>query len=62
MSEVSVILTAIARGDLQAASELLPLVYEELRRQAYLRLVSADADASWDSRGEMFRVPSQPRK
>ena len=34
MSDVTRILTAIERGDAKAADELLPLVYEELRRLA----------------------------
>ncbi|MHC4117479.1 MAG: ECF-type sigma factor [Planctomycetota bacterium] len=34
MSDVTRILTAIERGDTKAADELLPLVYEELRRLA----------------------------
>jgi RNA polymerase sigma factor (TIGR02999 family) len=34
MSEVTRILSAIGRGDAQAAEELLPLVYNELRRLA----------------------------
>jgi RNA polymerase sigma factor (TIGR02999 family) len=34
MSDVTRILTAIERGDVKAANELLPLVYEELRRLA----------------------------
>ena len=34
MSEVSRILTALARGDAHAAGQLLPLVYDELRRLA----------------------------
>src|SRR5436190_16803405 len=34
MSEVTRILTAIERGDPHAAEQLLPLVYEELRRLA----------------------------
>jgi RNA polymerase sigma factor (TIGR02999 family) len=38
MSEVTRILTAIERGDPGAAGELLPLVYEELRRLAAQRL------------------------
>jgi RNA polymerase sigma factor (TIGR02999 family) len=38
MSEVTVILTAIEQGDLQAASRLLPLVYDELRRLAAQKL------------------------
>jgi RNA polymerase sigma factor (TIGR02999 family) len=38
MSEVTRILTAIEQGDPQAAEELLPLVYDELRRLAAQRL------------------------
>ena len=34
MSEVTQILDAIAQGDAHAAEELLPLVYEELRKLA----------------------------
>jgi RNA polymerase sigma factor (TIGR02999 family) len=38
MSEVTTILAAIERGDPRAASELLPLVYDELRQLAAARL------------------------
>ena len=38
MSEVTRILSAINQGDPQAAAQLLPLVYEELRRLAAQRL------------------------
>jgi RNA polymerase sigma factor (TIGR02999 family) len=38
MSEVTRILTQIERGDPRAAEELLPLVYEELRKLAATRL------------------------
>ena len=38
MNEVTRILGAIERGDPQAASELLPLVYDELRRLASRQL------------------------
>lgn len=38
MSEVTQLLMAIGRGDQQATSELLPLVYEELRKLAAQRL------------------------
>ena len=38
MSEVTRILSAVARGDPQAASQLLPLVYGELRQLAAHRL------------------------
>ena len=38
MSEVTRILSAVQAGDRQAASELLPLVYDELRKLAAARL------------------------
>jgi RNA polymerase sigma factor (TIGR02999 family) len=38
VSEVTCILSAIERGDQQAAGQLLPLVYDELRRLAAQRL------------------------
>ena len=38
MNDVTHILSAIEKGDLQAAGELLPLVYTELRRLAKQRL------------------------
>jgi RNA polymerase sigma factor (TIGR02999 family) len=38
MSDVTQILSAIEQGDPSAAEQLLPLVYEELRRLAALRL------------------------
>src|SRR3974377_33417 len=38
MSEVTQILGAIAKGDPDAASQLLPLVYDELRKLAALKL------------------------
>src|SRR5690348_15062706 len=38
MSEVTRILSAIDQGDPHAASQLLPLVYDELRRLAALKL------------------------
>jgi RNA polymerase sigma factor (TIGR02999 family) len=38
MTDVTQILSAIERGDLRAADELLPLVYEELRRLAANKL------------------------
>jgi RNA polymerase sigma factor (TIGR02999 family) len=38
MSDVTQLLVAIGRGDEQATAELLPLVYEELRRLAHARM------------------------
>jgi hypothetical protein len=41
MSDVTQILASIERGDPQAAERLLPLVYDELRNLAAIRLASA---------------------
>jgi RNA polymerase sigma factor (TIGR02999 family) len=38
MNEVTLILSNLAQGDAQAASELLPLVYDELRKLAAARM------------------------
>lgn len=43
MSEVTRILTAIARGDSQATNDLLPVVYDELRRLAAHKMASEPA-------------------
>ena len=81
MSEVTQILHAIAEGDPHAASQLLPLVYDELRQlaaqrlaretpgqtlqptalvhEAYLRLVGADEEQHWDSRGHFFAAAAE---
>src|SRR5262245_16638799 len=81
MSEVTRILSAIEQGDPSAAEQLLPLVYDELRKlaaaklaqekpgqtlqatalvhEAYLRLVDADEDRRWDSRGHFFAAAAE---
>jgi RNA polymerase sigma factor (TIGR02999 family) len=46
MNEVSTILTAIEAGDQAAASQLLPLVYDELRKLAAQRLANDNTGAS----------------
>ena len=43
MSEVTLLLDAIARGEGQASEELLPLVYEELRRLAAAQMARESA-------------------
>ena len=43
MSEVTQILNAIQQGDPRAAEELLPLVYEELRKLAVVRMANEKA-------------------
>jgi hypothetical protein len=40
MSEITFLLEAANRGDSQAAEQLLPLVYEELRRLAAAKMAS----------------------
>jgi hypothetical protein len=42
MTEVTRILSAIEQGDRHAAEQLLPLVYDELRRPAAQRLVDGE--------------------
>ena len=46
MSQVAQILNAISSGDQQAAAELLPLVYSELRKLAKSRLASENPGQS----------------
>ena len=43
MSDVTLVLQAIGRGESQASEELLPLVYEELRRLAAARMARESA-------------------
>jgi len=38
MSEITLVLQAMGRGDSRASEELLPLVYDELRRHAAARM------------------------
>ena len=45
MSEVARLLTAIGEGDPQATSELLPLVYRELRRLARAKMAQESSSA-----------------
>jgi RNA polymerase sigma factor (TIGR02999 family) len=81
MADVTEILAQIEQGDPQAAAELLPLVYAELRRlaarrmdqeapdhtlqptalvhEAYLRLVGAGGNHTWDSRGHFFAAAAE---
>jgi RNA polymerase sigma factor (TIGR02999 family) len=81
MSEVTRILAAIEGGDPAAAEQLLPLVYDELRKlaaqklaheqpgqtldatalvhEAYLRLVGAAEERSWENRGHFFAAAAE---
>jgi RNA polymerase sigma factor (TIGR02999 family) len=44
MSDVTLLLDAVAAGDRKAAAELLPLVYEELRKLAAARMAAESPD------------------
>src|SRR5262245_40254000 len=81
MSEVTQILEEIQQGNADAAEQLLPLVYDELRKlaasklaqeklgqtlqatalvhEAYLRLVDAEIDQHWNSRGHFFAAAAE---
>ncbi len=81
MSDVTHILSAIEQGDPHAAEQLLPLVYDELRKlaaqklaqeapgqtlqatglvhEAYLRLVDAEKELHWNSRGHFFAAAAE---
>jgi RNA polymerase sigma factor (TIGR02999 family) len=81
MSDVTQLLSEIQAGRPQAAEALLPLVYDELRRlarlklsqekpghtlqatalvhEAYLRLVGAEDEAKWQSRGHFFAAAAE---
>src|SRR5215213_8139592 len=49
MSDVTRLLDAVAGGDARAATDLLPLVYDELRRLAALRLAREPAGQTLDA-------------
>ena len=51
MSDVTRILSQIEQGDPQAAEQLLPLVYEELRKLAAVRLASEKPQRGKDMYG-----------
>jgi RNA polymerase sigma factor (TIGR02999 family) len=81
MSEVTRVLSAIENGDPSAAEQLLPFVYDELRKlaaqklaqeapgqtlqatalvhEAYVRLVGAKSEQSWDSRAHFFAAAAE---
>ena len=81
MDAITQVLQAIEQGDPHAAEQLLPVVYDELRRlaaqklasekpgqtlqatalvhEAYLRLVGADPEQHWDSRGHFFAAAAE---
>lgn len=49
MHDVTLLLAAASRGDSKAAGELLPLVYEELRRLAAQRLAAEAPGQTWQA-------------
>ena len=56
MSEVTRILSAIEQGDPSAAQELLPLVYDELRRLAAQKLAAEKAGQTLDATALVHEV------
>ena len=81
MADITRILNAIETKGAHAADQLLPLIYEELRRlagsklareparitlqatalvhEAFLRLVDADKQQAWNSRGHFFAAAAE---
>ena len=81
MSDVTRILSEFQEGNQAALEELLPLVYQELRKlasvrlanekpgqtlqatalvhEAYLRLLGADTNQAWDSKGHFFAAAAE---
>jgi RNA polymerase sigma factor (TIGR02999 family) len=51
MSDVTRLLDAVAVGDRQAAAELLPLVYDELRKLAAVRMAAEKPGQTLDATG-----------
>src|SRR5262245_55790824 len=51
MSEVTHILSAIEQGDPQAAQQLLPLVYDELRKRAAVQMAGEKPGQTLDATG-----------
>jgi RNA polymerase sigma factor (TIGR02999 family) len=67
MSDVTRLLEAAARGDRQGAADLLPLVYDELRRLAARQMAAESPGHSLDASGLVHEAyirlvgPSEPR-
>ncbi len=62
MSEVTRILSAIEQGDPQAADQLLPLVYDELRRLAAHKLAQEKPGQTLEATALVHEayLPAQP--
>ena len=54
MNDVTRILVVIEQGDPRAADQLLPLVYDELRR-----LAGSETARPWDGRGHFFAAAAE---
>ena len=62
MSDVTRILERVERGDGTAADELLPLVYEELRKLAALKMADQPAGQRLQTRQSSASIPRhEPR-
>ena len=63
MSDVTLILEAISRGESQASEDLLPLVYDELRKLAAARMPMEElANAIEEERGVGENIPKEERE
>jgi hypothetical protein len=57
MSEVTRILAAVEAGDAKAAEELLPLVYDELRRMAAAQMAREKPGQTLDATALVHELP-----
>src|SRR5262245_3426105 len=60
MNEVTRVLSAIEQGDPLAAEQLLPLVYDELRRLAAHKLAQEQPGQTLDATAHVFAVSAVP--
>ena len=58
MSDVTAILAAIEHGDREAAAELLPLIYDELRKLAAQKLAVSRRDRRFRPPRDSFTRPT----
>jgi DNA-directed RNA polymerase specialized sigma24 family protein len=59
MSDLTRLLDAAATGDRQAASDLLPLVYHELRKLAAARMAAEVPGHTLDNQGHFFAAAAE---
>jgi hypothetical protein len=61
MSEVTCLLDRVQQGDPKAADELLPLVYEELRRLAAAKMAQQTPGQTLQATATTITVMPRPR-